>query len=138
MVEPQYWERRMSVWSVPAQVGIWFYVAVLVHVVPMIWVLWLAALGSGERDNIAGTGEEMIFGATSAFVLSAILSSIELEFVMVMREWYRIHVSKKIIKERDQAYRKGYEAGVKAALDRDKHSLKAQTEDEGDGGSTEN
>ncbi len=103
-------ERRVSIWSVPVDFGPWFYLLLVTHTAPLIFLLWWTDATPKTHDNIANIIVNVTSGAAPLIFVAAVTTIIELEVLVVLREWYRDRAAKK----RREAYKKGFEAGRKA------------------------
>ena len=103
-------ERRVSIWSVPVDFGPWFYLLLVSHTAPLIFLLWWTDATSKTHGNIANIIVNVTSGAAPMIFVAAVTTIIELEVLVVLREWYRDRAAKK----RREAYKKGFEAGRKA------------------------
>ena len=52
-VAPPASERRISIWSVPVDLGPWFYLLLVTHAAPLIFLLWWTEETFSTNDNIA-------------------------------------------------------------------------------------
>ena len=118
-------ERRVSIWSVSIDFGPWFYLLLVAHTAPLVYLLYWTELTSAPRDNIADIIVRVTSGAAPLIFVAAVVTIIELEVVMVLREWYRAKHAKDRVKERekfetqlqeaekraDEAYERGIERG---------------------------
>ena len=107
-------EHRVSIWSVPVDFGPWFYLLLVSHTAPLIFLLWWTDLTPKTHDNIANIIVNVTSGAAPMIFVAAVTTIIELEVLMVLREWYRAKQAKDKVKERKKAYKEGFEAGRKA------------------------
>ena len=103
-------ERRVSIWSVPVDFGPWFYLLLVSHTAPLIFLLWWTDATPKTHGNIANIIVNVTSGAAPMIFVAAVTTIIELEVLVVLREWYRDRAAKK----RREAYKKGFEAGRKA------------------------
>ena len=103
-------ERRVSIWSVPVDLGPWFYVLLVSHTAPLVFLLWWTDATPKTHDNIANIIVNVTSGTAPLIFVAAVTTIIELEVLVVLREWYRDRAAKK----RREAYKKGFEAGRKA------------------------
>ncbi len=103
-------ERRISIWSVPVDLGPWFYLLLVAHAAPLVYLLSWTELTNAQRDNIANIIVNVTSGAAPMIFVAAVTTIIELEVLVVLREWYRDRAARK----RREAYKKGFEAGRKA------------------------
>ena len=122
-------ERRVSIWSVPVDFGPWFYLLLVSHTAPLIFLLWWTDATPKTHDNIASIIVNVTSGAAPMIFVSAVTTIIELEVVVVLREWYRAKQAKDRIKEREKAearlkeeFEKGIELGRQ--LEREKQSAR--------------
>ena len=118
-------ERRVSIWSVPVDFGPWFYLLLVTHTAPLVFLLWWTDLTPKTNDNIANIIVNVTSGAAPLIFVAAVSTIIELEVLVVLREWYRDRAARK---ERERAeerqkedreahqrgYKEGFEAGRKA------------------------
>ena len=103
-------ERRVSIWSVPVDFGPSFYLLLVSHTAPLIFLLWWTDATPKTHGNIANIIVNVTSGAAPMIFVAAVTTIIELEVLVVLREWYRDRAAKK----RREAYKKGFEAGRKA------------------------
>ncbi len=111
-------ERRVSIWSVPVDFGPWFYLLLVAHTAPLVFLLSLTELTKAPNYNIADIIVNVTSGAAPMIFVAAVATIIELEVLMVLREWYRAKQAKDRIKEREIAearlkeeFEKGIERG---------------------------
>ena len=123
-------ERRVSIWSVPVDFGPWFYLLLVTHAAPFIFLLSWTELNSAPRDNIASIIVTVTSGAAPLIFVAAVATIIELEVVVVLREWFRARQANEIVKARleerreslregrqegrQEGHRKGFEEGFEA------------------------
>ncbi len=111
-------ERRVSIWSVPVDFGPWFYLLLFAHTAPLVYLLSWTELTKAPRDNIASIVVTVSSGAAPLIFVAAVTTIIELEALMVLREWYREKKANEKIKARQEGrqigYQEGFEAGRKA------------------------
>ena len=107
-------ERRVSIWSVPVDFGPWFYLLLVSHTAPLIFLLWWTDATPKTHDNIANIIVNVTSGTAPLIFVAAVTTIIELEVLVVLREWYRAKQAKDKVKERKKAYKEGFEAGRKA------------------------
>lgn len=111
-------ERRVSIWSVPVDFGPWFYLLLVSHTAPLIFLLWWTDATPKTHDNIANIIVNVTSGTAPMIFVAAVTTIIELEVVVVLREWYRERAARKRAearqKERQEGYKEGFEAGRKA------------------------
>ncbi len=103
-------ERRVSIWSVPVDLGPWFYLLLVSHTAPLVFLLWWTDATPKTHDNIANIIVNVTSGTAPMIFVAAVTTIIELEVLVVLREWYRDRAARK----RREAYKKGFEAGRKA------------------------
>ena len=107
-------ERRVSIWSVPVDFGPWFYLLLVTHTAPLIFLLWWTDATPKTHDNIANIIVNVSSGAAPMIFVAAVATIIELEVLVVLREWYRAKQAKDRVKEREeteQRIREAYEQG---------------------------
>ncbi len=123
-------ERRVSIWSVPVDFGPWFYLLLVSHTAPLIFLLWWTDATPKTHDNIASIIVNVTSGAAPMIFVSAVTTIIELEVVVVLREWFRARQANEIVKARleerreslregrqegrQEGHRKGFEEGFEA------------------------
>ena len=133
-------ERRVSIWSVPVDFGPWFYLLLVTHTAPLVFLLWWTEESRTTHDNIANTIVNVTSGAAPMIFVAAVTTIIELEVLVVLREWYRAKQAKDIVRVREESleegrqegdreghqrgYKEGFEAGRKA--EREAHRSKAK------------
>ena len=113
---------RISIWTIRAKWIGWFYMLFALHAAPLIYALWWSENYSGAHDNIASTITAVVSGSASLIFVAAVATIIELEAVMVLREWYRERAARKRAEARQKGreeghqrgYKEGFEAGRKA------------------------
>ncbi len=107
-------ERRVSIWSVPIDFGPWFYLLLVTHTAPLIFLLWWTDVTPKTNDNIADIIVNVTSGAAPLIFVAAVTTVIELEVLVVLREWYRDRAARKKEEARRKGYKEGFEAGRKA------------------------
>lgn len=119
-------ERRVSIWSVPVDLGPWFYLLLVSHTAPLVFLLWWTDATPKTHDNIANIIVNVTSGTAPMIFVAAVTTIIELEALVVLREWYRERASRKRAEARQKGreegdreghqrgYREGFEAGRKA------------------------
>ena len=122
-------ERRVSIWSVPVDLGPWFYLFLVMHTAPLVFLLWWTDDTPKTNDNIANIIVNVTSGAAPLIIVAEVTKIIELEVLVVLREWYRDHTAKTKEKARQEGrqegrkegrqegYRDGFKAGRKAERD---------------------
>ena len=113
-------ERRISIWSVPVDFGPWFYLLLVTHTAPLVFLLWWTERSRSTHDNIANIIVNVTSGAAPLIFVAAVATIIELEVLMVLREWYRAKQAKDRIKEREKAearLKEEYEKGIEKGID---------------------
>ncbi len=108
-------ERRVSIWSVPVDFGPWFYLLLVSHTTPLIFLLWWTDATPKTHGNIANIIVNVTSGAAPLIFVAAVTTIIELEVLMVLREWYRAKQAKDRIKEREKAearFKEAFEKGI--------------------------
>ena len=93
-------ERRVSIWSVPVDFGPWFYLLLVSHTAPLIFLLWWTDATPKTHDNIANIIVNVTSGSAPIIFVAAVATIIELEVLVVLREWYR---DRAVRKEREKA-----------------------------------
>ena len=96
-------ERRVSIWSVPVDFGPWFYLLLVTHTAPLVFLLWWTDVTPKTHDNIANIIVNVASGAAPMIFVAAVTTIIELVVLMVLREWYRAKQAKDRVKEREKA-----------------------------------
>ena len=107
-------ERRVSIWSVPVDFGPWFYLLLVTHTAPLIFLLWWTDVTPKTNDNIANIIVKVTSGTAPMIFVAAVTTIIELEVLVVLREWYRDRAARKKEEARRKGYKEGFEAGRKA------------------------
>lgn len=119
-------ERRVSIWSVPVDLGPWFYLLLVSHTTPLVFLLWWTDATPKTNDNIANIIVNVTSGTAPMIFVAAVATIIELEVLVVLREWYRERAARKRAEERQKGreegdreghqrgYKEGFEAGRKA------------------------
>ena len=107
-------ERRVSIWSVPVDFGPWFYLLLVTHTAPLVFLLSWTEFIKAPHDNIANIIVNVTSGTAPMIFVAAVTTIIELEVLVVLREWYRERAARKREEARREAYKKGFEAGRKA------------------------
>ena len=114
-------ERRVSIWSVPVDFGPWFYLLLVTHTAPLIFLLWWTDATPKTHDNIANIIVNVTSGAAPMIFVAAVTTIIELEVLMVLREWYRAKQARDRVKEREKAearFKEGFEEGLEEGIER--------------------
>ena len=93
-------ERRISIWSVPVDLGPWFYLLLVSHTAPLVFLLWWTDVTPKTHDNIANIIVNVTSGTAPMIFVAAVTAIIELEVLVVLREWYRDRAARK---ERERA-----------------------------------
>ena len=93
-------ERRVSIWSVPVDLGPWFYLLLVSHTAPLVFLLWWIDATPKTHDNIANIIVNVTSGTAPLIFVAAVTTIIELEVLVVLREWYRDRAARK---ERERA-----------------------------------
>lgn len=88
-------ERRVSIWSVPVDFGPWFYLLLVTHTAPLIFLLWWTDVTPKTHDNIANIIVKVTSGTAPMIFVAAVSTIIELEVLVVLREWYRDRAARK-------------------------------------------
>ena len=88
-------ERRVSIWSVPVDFGPWFYLLLVTHTTPLIFLLWWTDTTLKTNDNIANIIVNVTSGTAPMIFVAAVSTIIELEVLVVLREWYRDRAARK-------------------------------------------
>ena len=99
-VAPPDSERRVSIWSVPVDLGPWFYLLLVSHTAPLVFLLWWTDTTLKTNDNIANIIVNVTSGTAPMIFVAAVSTIIELEVLVVLREWYRDRAARK---ERERA-----------------------------------
>ncbi len=128
-------ERRVSIWSVSVDFGPWFYLLLVTHTAPLVFLLWWTEESSSTHDNIANIIVNVTSGAAPLIFVAAVATIIELEVLMVLREWYRAKQAKDRIKEREKAearLKEEFEKGVNLGrqLEREEQAARRNGKDE--------
>ena len=113
-------ERRVSIWSVPVDFGPWFYLLLVAHATPLVNLLSWTELAKAPRDNIASIIVTVSSGAAPLIFVAAVTTIIELEALMVLREWYREKKANEKIKARQEGRQEGYKEGFEAGREAEK------------------
>ena len=101
-------ERRVSIWSVPVDFSPWFYLLLVAHTSPLVYLLSWTELTEAPHDNIANIIVNVTSGAAPMIFVAAVTTIIELEVLMVLREWYRHRISN----VRQESFNEGYNKRV--------------------------
>ena len=104
-------ERRVSIWSVPVDFGPWFYLLLVAHTAPLVYLLSWTELTKAPRDNIASIVVTVSSGAAPLIFVAAVTTIIELKALMVLREWYREKKANEKIKARQEGRQEGHQEG---------------------------
>ena len=107
-------ERRVSIWSVPVDFGPWFYLLLVSHTAPLIFLLWWTDETPKTHDNIANIIINVTSGAAPLIFVAAVTTILELEVLVVLREWYRDRAARKErerTEETEKRVRDAYEQG---------------------------
>ena len=135
-------ERRVSIWSVPVDFGPWFYLLLVTHTAPLIFLLWWTDATPKTHDNIANIIVNVTSGTAPLIFVAAVATIIELEVLVVLREWYRAKKAKDIVRVREEGrregnreghqrgYKEGFEAGRKAERKAHQSEAKRNGEDQ--------
>jgi len=115
-------ERRVSIWSVPVDLGPWFYLLLVSHTAPLVFLLWWTDATPKTHDNIANIIVNVTSGTAPMIFVAAVTTINELEALVVLREWYRERAARKRAEAREEGreeghqtgYKEGFEAGRKA------------------------
>ncbi len=110
-------ERRVSIWSVPVDFGPWFYVLLVTHTAPLIFLLWRTDATPKTHDNIANIIVNVTSGTAPLIFVAAVATIIELEVLVVLREWYRAKKAKDIVRVREEGRREGHQRGYKEGFE---------------------
>ena len=134
-------ERRVSIWSVPVDFGPWFYLLLVSHTAPLIFLLWWTDLTPKTHDNIANIIVNVTSGAAPMIFVAAVATIIELEVLMVLREWYRAKQAKDRVKEREKAearLKEEFEKGIKRGRQLEREEQAARRNGNGHNNKNEN
>ena len=128
-------ERRVSIWSVSVDFGPWFYLLLVTHTAPLVFLLWWTEESSSTHDNIANIIVNVTSGAAPLIFVAAVATIIELEVLMVLREWYRAKQAKDRVKEREKAearLKEEFEKGINLGrqLEREEQAARRNGKDE--------
>lgn len=107
-------ERRISIWSVPVDLGPWFYLLLVSHTAPLVFLLWWTNSTPKTHDNIANIIVNVTSGTAPMIFVAAVTTIIELEVLVVLREWYRDRAARKErerAEETEKRIRDAYEQG---------------------------
>ena len=104
-------ERRVSIWSVPVDFGPWFYLLLVSHTAPLIFLLWWTDATPKTHDNIANIIVNVTSGTAPLIFVAAVATIIELEVLVVLREWYRAKKAKDIVRIRKESLEEGRQEG---------------------------
>ncbi len=107
-------ERRVSIWSVPVNFGPWFYLLLVSHTAPIVFLLWWTDATPKTHDNIANIIVNVTSGAAPIIFVAAVTTIIELEVLVVLREWYREYAARKRAEAREEGHQRGYKEGFEA------------------------
>ncbi len=110
-------ERRVSIWSVPVDFGPWFYLLLVTHTAPLIFLLWWTDATPKTHDNIANIIVNVTSGTAPLIFVAAVATIIELEVLVVLREWYRAKKAKDIVRVREEGRREGHQRGYKEGFE---------------------
>ena len=128
-------ERRVSIWSVPVDLGPWFYLLLVSHTAPLVFLLWWTDATPKTHDNIANIIVNVTSGTAPMIFVAAVTTIIELEVLVVLREWYRDRAARK---ERERAekqhekLRAEFERGIEKGrqLEREEQAARRNVENE--------
>ena len=122
-------ERRVSIWSVPVDFGPWFYLLLVTHTAPLIFLLWWTDATPKTHDNIANIIVNVTSGAAPMIFVAAVATIIELEVLVVLREWYRAKQARDRVKEREKVeeqLKAEFEKGIKLGRQLEREELSAR------------
>ena len=104
----------------PVDFGPWFYLLLVAHTTPLVYLLSWTEITRAPRDNIAGIIVTVSSGAAPLIFVAAVTTIIELEALMVLREWYREKKANEKIKARQEGRQEGYKEGFEAGREAEK------------------
>ena len=128
-------ERRVSIWSVPVDLGPWFYLLLVSHTAPLVFLLWWTDATPKTHDNIANIIVNVTSGTAPMIFVAAVTTIIELEVLVVLREWYRDRAARKErerAEEQHEKLRAEFERGIEKGrqLEREEQAARRNVENE--------